>query len=88
MYRKVLAEINWRQLPGEEITHCDRKYLNNRIESDHAALRLVLGPKGTVRNMRSTKVTLTAIETFRAIKRGHIMHLATLHFAFAPGAVI
>lgn len=36
-YTKVIGEINGRLEPDNAIRHIDRKYLNNRIESDHAA---------------------------------------------------
>jgi len=39
-YRKVIREINHRYDPHfASITHPDRRYLNNRVESDHAALK-------------------------------------------------
>ncbi|MEL6542957.1 MAG: DDE-type integrase/transposase/recombinase, partial [Pseudomonadota bacterium] len=49
----------------------DRKYLNNRIEADHAALKHLLRPKRDFRKMTSAKNTLKGIETHRAIKKGH-----------------
>jgi IS6 family transposase len=71
-YYRIIKELNRQRLPGEEIFHCDRKYLNNRIESDHAALKRFLNPKGSFRSLKSAKSTLRAIEAFRTIKRGHI----------------
>lgn len=42
-YRNVIREIKHSYDPHfEYITHIDRKYLNNRIESDHAALKRLL----------------------------------------------
>jgi IS6 family transposase len=45
---------------------------NNRIESDHAALKRLLGTRQSFRSLRSAKATLMAIETIRTIKNGHI----------------
>jgi len=36
-YKRILAEMNEFGFPGEEIIHVDKKWQNNRIESDHAA---------------------------------------------------
>nr|WP_256218767.1 transposase [Alloyangia pacifica] len=38
-YAKVIGEINGQRGPEDAIRHIDRKYLNNRIESVHAALK-------------------------------------------------
>lgn len=38
-YAKVIGEINGRLGPENAIRHIDRKYLNNRIECEHAALK-------------------------------------------------
>lgn len=72
-YRKVIREINHDYDPHfDSITHIDRKYLNNRIESDHAALKRLLGYRQIFRSLRSAKATLAGMETIRTIKRGHI----------------
>lgn len=72
-HRKVIREINRAyDLHFASITHIDRKYLNNRIESDHAALKRLLGSCQTFRSFRSAKATLAGMETIRTIKRGHI----------------
>ncbi|MEY8831548.1 DDE-type integrase/transposase/recombinase, partial [Phaeobacter italicus] len=43
-YRKVIWDKNRRyDPPFESITHIDRKWRNNRIESGHAALKRLLG---------------------------------------------
>lgn len=43
-YRSVICELNHRYDPHfDSIQHIDRKWRNNRIESDHAALKRLLG---------------------------------------------
>jgi len=72
-YRQVIREINHAYDPHfDSITHIDRKYLNNRIESDHAALKRLLGYRQIFRSLRSAKATLAGMETIRTIKNGHI----------------
>jgi len=72
-YRKVIREINHRYDPQfDSITHIDLKYLNNRVESDHAALKRLLGYRQSFRSLRSAKATLQGMETIRTIKNGHV----------------
>jgi len=72
-YRKVIQDLNHRYDPHfDSITHNDRKWRNNRIESDHAALKRLLGTRQSFRSLRSAKATLMAIETIRTIKNGHV----------------
>jgi IS6 family transposase len=69
----VIREINRRYDPYfDYITHIDRKYLNNWVESDHAALKRLLGYRQSFRSLRCAKATLQGMETIRTIKKGHI----------------
>nr|WP_227269830.1 IS6 family transposase [Roseobacter sp. H9] len=72
-YRRVIREINHRYDPHfDSIRHIDRKWRNNLIESDHAAMKRLLGYRQSFRSLRTAKATLSGIETIRTIKRGHI----------------
>lgn len=72
-YARVIREINHRYDPHfDSIRHIDRKGRNNRIESDHAAMKRLLGYRQNFRSLRTAKATLGRIETIRTIKRGHI----------------
>jgi len=74
-YRSVIREINHRYDPHfDSIRHIDRKWRNNLIESDHAAMKRLLGYRQSFRSLRTAKTTLSGIETIRTIKRGHIQH--------------
>jgi IS6 family transposase len=74
-YRRVIREINHCYDPHfDSIRHIDRKWRNNLIESDHAAMKRLLGYRQSFRSLRSAKATLSGIETIRTIKRGHIHH--------------
>lgn len=72
-YRLVIREINQRYDPHlDSITHIDKKWKNNRIESDHAALKRLLGYRQSFRSLSSAKATLYGIEAFRPIKNRHV----------------
>lgn len=76
-YRKVIQGLNHRYDPHfDSIRHVDRKWENNRIESDHAALKRLLGTRQSFRSLRTAKATLMGIETIRTIKNGHIANKA------------
>jgi len=71
-YTKIIGEINRRIGPDDAILHVDRKWKNNRIESDHASLKKIIGPGKGFQTLRSAKATLLGIEAMRMIKRGHV----------------
>jgi IS6 family transposase len=71
-YARIIREMNRHALPGEEIVHVTRKGANNRIESDHAALKKITTPMRGFRSLSSAKATLRGIEAVRAIRRGHV----------------
>ncbi|MFK7942019.1 MAG: IS6 family transposase [Paracoccaceae bacterium] len=74
-YRRVIREINHCDDPhSDSIRHIDRKWRNNLVESDHAAMKRLLGYRQSFRSLRSAKATLSGVETIRTIKRGHIQH--------------
>ncbi len=72
-YRRLIREINHDYDPHfDGIRHIDRKWQNNLIESDHAAMKRLLGYRQSFRSLRSAKATLSGIETIRTIKRDYI----------------
>lgn len=71
-YKKIIEELNRWSFPGEEIRHVDRKWLNNRIESDHAALKKLITPMRGFKSLSAAKDTLKGIEAIRSIKKGHV----------------
>ena len=69
----MIEDLNERHDPHfDSITHIDRKWQNNRIESDHAALKRLLGTRQSFRSLRSAKATLMGVESIRTIKNGRI----------------
>ncbi|WP_386630152.1 IS6 family transposase [Sulfitobacter geojensis] len=75
IYRRVTREINHRYDQHFDSTrYIDRKWRNNLIETDHAAMKRRLGYRQSIRSLRSAKATQSGIETIQTIKRGHIHH--------------
>ncbi|WP_299960928.1 IS6 family transposase [uncultured Roseobacter sp.] len=71
-YLRVIRKINHRYDPDfDNIKHIDRKWRNSLIESDHAAMKRLLGYRHSFRSLGSAKATLSGIETIRTIKHGH-----------------
>lgn len=56
----------------DQIQHIDRKYLNNRIESDHAALKKVIRPMRGFKSLKCAKAALKGIEAVRTIRKGGV----------------
>jgi len=75
-YAKVSGEINAQLGPEGAIRHVDRKYLSNRIESDHAALKQRLRPMRDFQPLAGAKAALAGIETFRTIRKGQFENCA------------
>ena len=74
-YARVIREITHCYDPHfDSIRHIDRRWRNNRIDSDHAAIERLLGYRQSFRSLRTAKATPSGIETIRAIKRGHVHH--------------
>lgn len=69
-YTKLIGEINDRLGPEHTIRHVDHKYLNNRIESDHSALKQRLRTMRVFQTMAGVKAALAGIETSRTIRKG------------------
>jgi len=57
---------------NEPVIHIDKIWLNNRTESDHAALKRIVNPGKGFKSLRTAKPTLLAIEAFRTIKRADL----------------
>ena len=71
--RRDIREISHRYDPHfDGIRHVDQRWRNNLVESDHAAMKRLLGYRKSFRPLRSAKATLSGNETVRTIKRGHV----------------
>jgi len=57
-YARVIGEMNQFKYPDEGILHINRKWENNRIESDHAALEKLIMPMRGLKSLSSAKAAL------------------------------
>ncbi|MEL6572881.1 MAG: IS6 family transposase [Pseudomonadota bacterium] len=74
-YRQVIREINHPYDPHfDTIRHIDKNWRDNLIESDHAAIKRLLGYRRSFRSLRSAEANLSGIEVIRTIKNGHICY--------------
>ena len=71
-YARVIEDWNERNFLDDPILHVDRKWRNNIIESDHAALKRLTNPGKGFQSLHTAKATLKGIEAIRTIKRGHV----------------
>ncbi|MGB7182276.1 MAG: IS6 family transposase [Burkholderiaceae bacterium] len=71
-YKKVIRERNYGVDRADRLVHVDRKYRNNRIESDHAALKKILRPMRGFKYLHSAKAALKGIEAVRTIRNGGV----------------
>ena len=60
------------QLP-KDTRHRTSKYLNNIIEADHGALKMVIRPTSGFQTMRTAAATIKGFEIMRMIRRGHCL---------------
>ena len=57
------------------LQHRQVKYLNNRLEGDHAALKRVILPMRGFKSLPTAYVALKGIEVMRMIRKGNCMML-------------
>lgn len=68
----MIGEVNRFELRGEGILRINRKWENNRIESDHAALKKLITPMRSFKLLTTAKATLHGMKAIRTIKPGHV----------------
>ncbi|MCK0152055.1 transposase [Marivita sp. S6314] len=71
-YARVIGEMNAYSFSRDEFVQVDRIWRNNRIESDHAALKRITDPSRGFQSLRTLKAMLQGIEAIRMIKGGHV----------------
>lgn len=69
---RLIGELNRFEVPGEGALHANRKWKNNRIGSDHAALKKLITSMRGLKSLSSAKATLRVIEAIRTIKHRHV----------------
>jgi len=76
-YPAIIRAMADHAYTDQPIKHINQKWRNNRIESDHAALKRITDPGKGFQSLRTSKATLQGIEALRTIKRGHLFHKPT-----------
>jgi IS6 family transposase len=71
-YARVIGDWNMTNFLDDPILHVDRKWRNNIVESDHAAMKRPTTPGKGFQSLRTAKATRKGIEAIRTIKRGHV----------------
>jgi transposase-like protein len=56
----------------KELEHSQGKYLNNRLESDHGKLKLLLNPVRGFKTMKTAFATLRGFELMRIFRKGQL----------------
>ena len=57
----------------DTVKHRTSKYLNNRIEADHGALKRLIRPTRGFQSMKTAYATIKGFEVMRMIRRRHCM---------------
>jgi transposase, IS6 family len=55
----------------DTVRHRTSKYLNNRIEADHGALKRLIRPTRGFQSMKTAYATIKGFEVMRMIRRRH-----------------
>jgi IS6 family transposase len=76
-YPTIIQSIGTHAYYNEPVKHINQKWRNNRIESDHAALKWIISPSKGFHSLSTAKATLIGVEAFRIIKRGDIFKPTT-----------
>jgi transposase-like protein len=70
-YPNAIRRLQNDGLLPKDLEHRTSKYLNNIIEADHDALKLVIRPTCGFQTMKTASATIRGFEVMRMIRRGH-----------------
>lgn len=69
-YGEAIAALEKQGLVPPTVEHRQAKYLNNRLEGDHAQLKRLIRPTLGFKSMRAARATITGFELMRMFRRG------------------
>jgi IS6 family transposase len=72
-YPKALRRLKRTGELKDTVRHRTSKYLNNRIEADHGALKRLIRPTRGFQSMKTAYATIKGFEIMRMIRRRHCM---------------
>src|SRR5512144_2314371 len=70
-YPKALRRLKRKGELKDTVRHRTSKYLNNRIEADHGALKRLIRPTRGFQSMKTAYATIKGFEVMRMIRRRH-----------------
>ena len=70
-YPKALRRLKRKGELKDTVQHRTSKYLNNRIEADHGALKRLIRPTRGFQSMKTAYATIKGFEIKRMIRRRH-----------------
>jgi IS6 family transposase len=70
-YPKAMRRLKRKGELKETVRHRTSKYLNNRIEADHGALKRLIRPTRGFQSMKTAYATIKGFEVMRMIRRRH-----------------
>jgi transposase-like protein len=59
----------------ENVEHRQVKFLNNRLEADHGALKRLINPTRVFKTLPTASATIKGFEVMRMIHKGHCLML-------------
>ena len=74
-YPKALRRLKREGELKDTVQHRTSKYLNNRIEADHGALKRLIRPTRGFQSMKTAYATIKGFEIMRMIRRRHCILL-------------
>lgn len=72
-YPKAMRRLKRKGEPKDTVRHRTSKYLNNRIEADHGALKQLIRPTRGFQSMKIAYATIKGFEIMRMIRRHCIL---------------
>ena len=69
-YTEAITALKRQGLVPPEFEHRQAKYLNSRLEGDHAKLKRLIRPTLGFQSMRTARATIKGFEVMRMVKKG------------------
>jgi IS6 family transposase len=74
-YGKAIKRLKRAGTMNAAVEHRQVKYLNNRLEADHGAMKRVINPMRGFKTLPTAYATIKGIEAMRMIRKGHCLLL-------------
>jgi IS6 family transposase len=74
-YGKAIRALKRAGVMDKEVEHRQVKYLNNRLEADHGALKRLINPTRGFKSLPTAAATIKGFEVMRMIRKGQCLML-------------